>query len=723
MDAKLSALGACKSNEEVEKAVEAFSLSDLVALEDSERSALSTALTSLLNDDLGSKLKRRIKRLISNLEDRDAAVEKLKCHEGNKVIKAPQSLLSAIGSLKEAQSSVDVESCLNSIYIPPRDESGQHSAEFLKVRPSLKSALTGVLERTELINNRLSRRITRLIFALLTDSEREMEKKKAAERPKQAPPAPKASKSSEPAPRAPVLPLPLTTYVKALAAAETSQDVEEGIKDLNVAEITCVDAEEVTALCAALDVVLADSARAGNAKLKRRLMRIKDSLLKLPTAESSNSNSNNDDASGGVDPAPVDFQGVLRRLRAATSSKEVETALAGLVGGSQCTAAVEDLVLLKEALVRVGKDGALVATAALRRRVKRASDMLDKLIGGTSTQEGGADEEDMVVVHNPTPGPPLEAVIRDVRAASSGEGLLEAIKGVKPGSGNNKSRRTLLRALTAILADEERVWIKELNSKARRSVQRVQASLGPVAQSGAKAMKRSEAEALGLIKSKDTGGGEGNAKKKPRVGEKSEAPNPYILFFGQLSFSTTKEHIRRHLDANGVGGVESIRILTQPSGDSKGMAFVEMNSSEDMHKALVLHHTVLNGRRINVEKSCGGGRESKRGKLGSQREAQEAAVRDRIDAVIQDFERRAVLTKAGLGDLLLARLYSFTAAQVASLLGDFEQRPKEQRTVRHLDLLMDKEVERLGRSNVPHQMEGEKEEQGLQVLEEGHINE
>ena len=58
MEAKISAIRSCKKdNNEIEKAVEAFSLSDLVSLGDSDRSALTAALTSLLCNELGSKLK------------------------------------------------------------------------------------------------------------------------------------------------------------------------------------------------------------------------------------------------------------------------------------------------------------------------------------------------------------------------------------------------------------------------------------------------------------------------------------------------------------------------------------------------------------------------------------------------------------------------------------------------------------------------------------------
>ena len=50
------------------------------------------------------------------------------------------------------------------------------------------------------------------------------------------------------------------------------------------------------------------------------------------------------------------------------------------------------------------------------------------------------------------------------------------------------------------------------------------------------------------------------------------------------------------------------------------MAFVQLASATDLQAALRLHHIILSGRRINVERSCGGGVEKKREKLGALRQ-------------------------------------------------------------------------------------------------------
>jgi hypothetical protein len=84
---------------------------------------------------------------------------------------------------------------------------------------------------------------------------------------------------------------------------------------------------------------------------------------------------------------------------------------------------------------------------------------------------------------------------------------------------------------------------------------------------------------------------------------------PYVVFVGQLSFTTTKEAIEEHFRAGGVGGVMTVRLLTSKgSENSRGMAFVEIEGSKELRNALAMHHTTLDGRRVNVEQSAGGGK-------------------------------------------------------------------------------------------------------------------
>ena len=170
------------------------------------------------------------------------------------------------------------------------------------------------------------------------------------------------------------------------------------------------------------------------------------------------------------------------------------------------------------------------------------------------------------------------------------------------------------------------------------------------------------------------------------------------------SVMLTQEQLEKHLAANGVSDVKSIRILTDDNGHSRGMAFVELNNTEDMHKGLSMHHSVLHGRRLNVEKSCGGrNKEARQARIADFRNDQSKAVAEKIDAVVADFETRKVITRGGLGNLLLRRLHTYSARQVGDLLALFEKRPKEQRTLKDLDRICDELNEKLGRQNIEQQ--------------------
>ena len=83
--------------------------------------------------------------------------------------------------------------------------------------------------------------------------------------------------------------------------------------------------------------------------------------------------------------------------------------------------------------------------------------------------------------------------------------------------------------------------------------------------------------------------------------------NPYVVFISQLPYSVTAAEISAHLEKHGVAGPIQVRLLTHSdTGNSKGVAFADLPDAQQLHKCLALHHSVLGGRLINVEKSCGG---------------------------------------------------------------------------------------------------------------------
>ncbi|SOV01330.1 related to NOP6 - protein with possible role in rRNA processing [Ustilago sp. UG-2017a] len=121
----------------------------------------------------------------------------------------------------------------------------------------------------------------------------------------------------------------------------------------------------------------------------------------------------------------------------------------------------------------------------------------------------------------------------------------------------------------------------------------------------------------------------------PTTIESSAKGNKYILFIGNMAFTTTTDTISKHFGQT-CGEVPYVRLLTKKAdpnalanlpaskrksiakgkaqdptkAQSKGCAFVEFKSSEALRKALKFHHTMLEGRNINVELTAGGGGKS-----------------------------------------------------------------------------------------------------------------
>ncbi|KAG0683101.1 hypothetical protein C6P42_001875 [Pichia californica] len=122
----------------------------------------------------------------------------------------------------------------------------------------------------------------------------------------------------------------------------------------------------------------------------------------------------------------------------------------------------------------------------------------------------------------------------------------------------------------------------------------------------AEAVKKAEAEAAEKAANEPP-----KKKRKTRRGkkgrgsvDKSEGPR-FILFVGNLPYKATEEDIQKHFKNC---KPTNIRLRTD-----KGCAFIEyknedpMESKRQMDIALRLHKSTLDGRKINVELTAGGG--------------------------------------------------------------------------------------------------------------------
>ena len=165
-----------------------------------------------------------------------------------------------------------------------------------------------------------------------------------------------------------------------------------------------------------------------------------------------------------------------------------------------------------------------------------------------------------------------------------------------------------------------------------------------------KKKKRSQQDAA-------TGDAEGAKEKRQKQGDSSEAASAWdddadvsaapkdeqkgkggmreriscTIFVGQLPYSSSADDIRRHFKACASDGEINVRLLTKKAADgggSRGMAFVELASESAVHTALRMHHSVIAGRRINVERTVGGGgkNDDRARKLSGLRESQGKAM-------------------------------------------------------------------------------------------------
>ncbi|OWZ01507.1 hypothetical protein PHMEG_00027084 [Phytophthora megakarya] len=130
-------------------------------------------------------------------------------------------------------------------------------------------------------------------------------------------------------------------------------------------------------------------------------------------------------------------------------------------------------------------------------------------------------------------------------------------------------------------------------------------------------------------------------KKQAATGEEDSPKNRksihLTLFVGQLPFRATEASIRKHFAE---AGEIKLRMLTDKKTKRfKGTAFIEVKDSKALGAALSRHHTLLQGRRINVELTASGGgnkSENRRTKIDLLRKKQSNVQVEKTKALIQN---------------------------------------------------------------------------------------
>ncbi|KIJ21948.1 hypothetical protein PAXINDRAFT_159934 [Paxillus involutus ATCC 200175] len=130
--------------------------------------------------------------------------------------------------------------------------------------------------------------------------------------------------------------------------------------------------------------------------------------------------------------------------------------------------------------------------------------------------------------------------------------------------------------------------------------------------------KRSHGDAVVDMGQVVEGEGEGEGEKEAKKEEEEKPKQRFILFLGNLKYTTTAETIQAHFSV--CDPPPTIRLLTpkqsttkapikviKPVIKSKGCAFLEFKHRNALQQGLKLHHSQLDGRQINVELTAGGG--------------------------------------------------------------------------------------------------------------------
>lgn len=146
-----------------------------------------------------------------------------------------------------------------------------------------------------------------------------------------------------------------------------------------------------------------------------------------------------------------------------------------------------------------------------------------------------------------------------------------------------------------------------------------------------------------------------NKSKKPKTSKsktsadgtpakvKPPAPKRFIVFIGNLPRLPPAE-LTPLLNTHFPVAPIHIRAPTKKGTDApQGYAFAEFDSSTALEKALRCHHTVIGGRKINVELTAGGGGKSanRMGKIKGKNEGLEEERKKRVEEEKKEKEKAA----------------------------------------------------------------------------------
>jgi RNA recognition motif-containing protein len=269
--------------------------------------------------------------------------------------------------------------------------------------------------------------------------------------------------------------------------------------------------------------------------------------------------------------------------------------------------------------------------------------------------------------------PPAEKDEEENEAGDTATGADGAAPAIEPGTelGEKKSKiegKTKLLAAKKLKVELAAIENDEtLKAKERRSAKRKAEAI---------ALESTSCQPDELLQWYEENGGQQESREEVNKSDGKTRNNPYILFVGQLDFSTSKkslfEHIKTEIAEEHKVTEETvkIRLLTDPkTKKSRGMAFVEVTDPEFLYSLLKLHLTMLDGRRINVERSAGGGRnsENKKSKIKQYRTEQGDFMEGGVKNMLDEYKKSGEIQEGELDDGVvgLCKRHSATVVQAS----------------------------------------------------------
>jgi hypothetical protein len=251
----------------------------------------------------------------------------------------------------------------------------------------------------------------------------------------------------------------------------------------------------------------------------------------------------------------------------------------------------------------------------------------------------------------------LVELIEKVKESSTAVDLETNLIVIKSGEiGNTHSRRKLKRTIEQVLTKEE--IDGGMNAKIRRRVNRVIKTLTP-GENNLTHLNNSKNENTVEDNKEDTNDNEQKKKKK-----KKESDNPFVVFVGQLPYSCKEDDLLQYFqETHQIQGPIKIRFLTNPNTkEFKGMAFVEFMNYEEMKKALLLHHSIFQSRKINVERSNQVGKKNAQREeiLKQNKERQQSEINSHFQQIFQHCENKGILSAATLGKEFKEKLMKYS---------------------------------------------------------------